>query len=152
MFFILLPFLWRNKISTLFKQQTSSPSITIKRRYLYMKRFASIWIAVKYAHGICAKGENISVLPSKAGTASSQVVLLQCPAKAVVCKDYFHNFSSQNNSCYFYWFREVRCSLASLNEVNNRSLSLFMGGGFYGRREYLIFISRKTHSNIVYLT
>ncbi|XP_066038471.1 interleukin-6 receptor subunit beta-like [Chamaea fasciata] len=56
-----------NKIRTPFKRQTSSPSITIERRNLYIERFVSIWIAVKYAHGTCAKGKNISVLPSKAG-------------------------------------------------------------------------------------
>ncbi|KAI1240065.1 hypothetical protein IHE44_0011512 [Lamprotornis superbus] len=56
-----------NKIQKLFKRNTSSPSITIERKNLYIERFASVWIAVNYAHDTCAKGKNISVLPSKAG-------------------------------------------------------------------------------------
>ncbi|XP_023799563.1 interleukin-31 receptor subunit alpha-like [Cyanistes caeruleus] len=56
-----------NKIRKLFQRKTSSPSITIERTNLYMERFVSIWIAVNYAHDTCAKGKNISILPSKAG-------------------------------------------------------------------------------------
>ncbi|XP_032942104.1 interleukin-31 receptor subunit alpha-like [Catharus ustulatus] len=56
-----------NKIRKLFQRNTSSPSITIERKNLYIERFASIWIAVNFAHHTCAKGKNISVLPSKAG-------------------------------------------------------------------------------------
>ncbi|NWI59579.1 IL6RB protein, partial [Calyptomena viridis] len=56
-----------NKIRKLFQRNTSLPSITIERKNLYIERFAYIWVAVNYAHGSCAKGKNISVLPSKAG-------------------------------------------------------------------------------------
>ncbi|XP_031953114.1 interleukin-6 receptor subunit beta-like [Corvus moneduloides] len=56
-----------NKIRKLFQRNTSLPFITIERKNLYIERFASIWIAVNYAHDTCAKGKNISVLPSKAG-------------------------------------------------------------------------------------
>ncbi|RMC04461.1 hypothetical protein DUI87_18905 [Hirundo rustica rustica] len=56
-----------NKIRKLFQRNTSSPSITIERKNLYIERLVSIWIAVNYAHDTCAKGKNISVLPSKAG-------------------------------------------------------------------------------------
>uniref|UniRef100_A0A8D2N577 Fibronectin type-III domain-containing protein n=1 Tax=Zonotrichia albicollis TaxID=44394 RepID=A0A8D2N577_ZONAL len=56
-----------NKIRKLFQRNTSSPSITIERKNLYIERFATIWIAVNYDNNTCAKGRNISVLPSKAG-------------------------------------------------------------------------------------
>ncbi|XP_057900437.1 interleukin-6 receptor subunit beta-like [Melospiza georgiana] len=56
-----------NKIRKLFQRNTSSPSITIERKNLYIERFATIWIAVNYDNDTCAKGKNISVLPSKAG-------------------------------------------------------------------------------------
>ncbi|XP_035409445.2 interleukin-6 receptor subunit beta-like [Cygnus atratus] len=60
-------FLKWERINKLFKANTSSPSITIERRNLYMQRSASIWIEVRYAHDSCVKGKNISVTPSKAG-------------------------------------------------------------------------------------
>ncbi|RLW05194.1 hypothetical protein DV515_00005342 [Chloebia gouldiae] len=56
-----------NQIRKPFQRNTSSPSITIERKNLYMERLATIWIAVNYAHHTCTKGKNISVLPSKAG-------------------------------------------------------------------------------------
>ncbi|XP_063279557.1 interleukin-31 receptor subunit alpha-like [Prinia subflava] len=56
-----------NKIRKPFQRNTSSPSITIERKNLYIERFVSVWIAVNYAQDTCAKGKNISVLPSKAG-------------------------------------------------------------------------------------
>ncbi|EOB08408.1 Protein sidekick-2 [Anas platyrhynchos] len=55
------------RIQKLFKRNTSSPSITIERKNLFMQRSASIWIAVNYAHDSCVKGKNISLTPSKAG-------------------------------------------------------------------------------------
>lgn len=82
--FILLPFLWRERIQKLFKRNTSSPSITIERKDLFMQRSASIWIAVNYAHDSCVKGKNISLTPSKAGTISSWFMLLQHSAETVV--------------------------------------------------------------------
>ncbi|XP_061874810.1 interleukin-6 receptor subunit beta-like [Colius striatus] len=60
-------FLKWDRIPRLFQQNTSSPSIKIDRRNLYMKRSASVWIAVNYAHGSCIRGKNVSVTPSKAG-------------------------------------------------------------------------------------
>ncbi|XP_029859442.1 interleukin-31 receptor subunit alpha-like [Aquila chrysaetos chrysaetos] len=60
-------FLKWDRIPKLFQRNTSSSSITIERKDLYMKRSASIWIAVNYAHDSCVKGKNISVTPSKAG-------------------------------------------------------------------------------------
>ncbi|XP_051499073.1 leukemia inhibitory factor receptor-like [Apus apus] len=60
-------FLKWDGISKHFQRNTSSSSITIERKSLFMKRSASIWIAVNYAHGSCMKGKNISVMPSKAG-------------------------------------------------------------------------------------
>lgn len=76
--FILLPFLQRDRIPKLFQRSTSSSSITIERKNLFMSRSASVWIAVNYGHNSCVKGKNISVRPSKAGTVSSQAVFLQC--------------------------------------------------------------------------
>ncbi|KAM6033312.1 interleukin-6 receptor subunit beta-like [Chlamydotis macqueenii] len=64
-------FLKWDKIPKLFQQNTSSSSITIRRRHLYMKRIASIWIAVNYAHNSCVTGKNISVTPGKAGKCST---------------------------------------------------------------------------------
>ncbi|XP_025962548.2 interleukin-31 receptor subunit alpha-like [Dromaius novaehollandiae] len=55
------------RITKLFQRNTSLPFITIERKDLYMKRSASIWIAVNYGHESCLKGKNISVTPSKAG-------------------------------------------------------------------------------------
>ncbi|POI32475.1 hypothetical protein CIB84_003773, partial [Bambusicola thoracicus] len=55
------------RITKLFRRNTSSPSITIERKNLFMNRSASIWIAVNYAHASCVKGKNISVIPRKAG-------------------------------------------------------------------------------------
>lgn len=81
--FILIPLLWRERITKLFRRNTSSPSITIERKNLFMNRSASIWIAVNYAHASCVKGKNISVTPRKAGIISSWFVLLQCPAEAM---------------------------------------------------------------------
>ncbi|XP_032864915.1 interleukin-31 receptor subunit alpha-like [Tyto alba] len=60
-------FLKWDRIPKLFQRNTSLSSITIERKDLYMKRSASIWIAVNYAHGSCVKGNNISVIPSEAG-------------------------------------------------------------------------------------
>uniref|UniRef100_A0A8B9ZNM2 Fibronectin type-III domain-containing protein n=1 Tax=Anas zonorhyncha TaxID=75864 RepID=A0A8B9ZNM2_9AVES len=60
-------FLKWERIQKLFKRNTSSPSITIERKNLFMQRSASIWIAVNYAHDSCVKGKNISLTPSKAG-------------------------------------------------------------------------------------
>ncbi|KAM6035333.1 interleukin-6 receptor subunit beta-like [Theristicus caerulescens] len=60
-------FLKWDRIPRVFQRNTSSSSITIERKDLYMKRSASIWIAVIYAHDRCVKGKNISVTPSKAG-------------------------------------------------------------------------------------
>ncbi|NXD73939.1 LEPR protein, partial [Eolophus roseicapillus] len=60
-------FLKWDRIPKLFQRNTSSSSITIERKNLYMKRSASIWIAVNYAHDSCVKGKKISVTPSKAG-------------------------------------------------------------------------------------
>ncbi|XP_074711911.1 interleukin-6 receptor subunit beta-like [Strix uralensis] len=60
-------FLKWDRIPKLFQRNTSSSSITIGRRDLYMKRSAAIWIAVNYAHDSCVKGKNISVIPSEAG-------------------------------------------------------------------------------------
>ncbi|NXJ43809.1 LEPR protein, partial [Ciconia maguari] len=60
-------FLKWDRIRKLFQRNTSSSSITIERKDLYMKRSASIWIAVNYAHDSCVKGKNISVTPSEAG-------------------------------------------------------------------------------------
>ncbi|NWH25328.1 IL6RB protein, partial [Grus americana] len=60
-------FLKWDRIQKLFQRNTSSPSITIERKDLYIKRSASIWIAVNYAHDSCVKGKNISLTPSKAG-------------------------------------------------------------------------------------
>ncbi|OXB80868.1 UNVERIFIED_CONTAM: hypothetical protein H355_016885 [Colinus virginianus] len=57
----------RERITKLFRRNTSSPSITIERKNLFMNRSASIWIAVNYAHASCVKGRNISVIPRKAG-------------------------------------------------------------------------------------
>lgn len=82
--FIVPPFLQRDRIAKPFQQNTSSSYITIERKNLYMKRSACIWIVVHYPHGSCVKGKNISVTPSKAGTVSSQVVLLWWPAEVVV--------------------------------------------------------------------
>ncbi|XP_068780866.1 interleukin-6 receptor subunit beta-like [Struthio camelus] len=56
-----------DRITKLLQRNTSSPSITIERKDIYMKRSASIWIAVNDAHESCVKGKNISVTPSKAG-------------------------------------------------------------------------------------
>ncbi|XP_074992985.1 interleukin-6 receptor subunit beta-like [Calonectris borealis] len=56
-----------DRIPKLFQRNTSSSSVTIERKNLYMKRSASIWIAVNYNHDSCVKGKNISVTPSKAG-------------------------------------------------------------------------------------
>ncbi|XP_063176212.1 interleukin-31 receptor subunit alpha-like [Chroicocephalus ridibundus] len=55
------------KIPKLFQQNTSSSSITIERKNLFMERSVCIWIAVNYAHDSCVKGKMISVVPSKAG-------------------------------------------------------------------------------------
>lgn len=82
--FILIPLLWRERITKLFRRNTSSPSITIERKNLFMNRSASIWIAVNYAHASCVKGKNVSVIPRKAGIISSWFVLLQRPAEAMV--------------------------------------------------------------------
>ncbi|OXB63320.1 hypothetical protein ASZ78_015655, partial [Callipepla squamata] len=60
-------FLKWERITKLFRRNTSSPSITIERKNLFMNRSASIWIAVNYAHASCVKGKNISVTPRKAG-------------------------------------------------------------------------------------
>ncbi|KAM9262269.1 interleukin-6 receptor subunit beta-like [Morus bassanus] len=60
-------FLKWDRIRKLFQRNTSSSSITIERKNIYMSRSASIWIAVNYAHDSCVKGKNISVTPSKAG-------------------------------------------------------------------------------------
>ncbi|XP_075583286.1 interleukin-6 receptor subunit beta-like [Pelecanus crispus] len=60
-------FLKWDRIPKLFQRNTSSPSITIERKHLYMERSACIWIAVNYAHDSCVKGKNISITPSKAG-------------------------------------------------------------------------------------
>ncbi|XP_075596055.1 interleukin-6 receptor subunit beta-like [Balearica regulorum gibbericeps] len=60
-------FLKWDRIQKLFRRNTSSPSITIERKDLYIQRSASIWIAVNYAHDSCVKGKNISLTPSKAG-------------------------------------------------------------------------------------
>ncbi|XP_068280147.1 interleukin-6 receptor subunit beta-like [Nyctibius grandis] len=60
-------FLKWDRIPKFFRRNTSSSSITIERKDLYMKRSASIWIAVNYAHDSCVKGKNISVTPSEAG-------------------------------------------------------------------------------------
>ncbi|NXL83489.1 IL6RB protein, partial [Alectura lathami] len=60
-------FLKWERIAKLFRRNTSSPSITIERKDLYMERSASIWVAENYAHASCVKGKNISVKPSKAG-------------------------------------------------------------------------------------
>ncbi|KAM6226286.1 interleukin-6 receptor subunit beta-like [Spheniscus humboldti] len=60
-------FLKWDRIPKLFQRNTSSSSIKVERKDLYMKRSASIWIAVNYANGSCVRGKNISVTPSKAG-------------------------------------------------------------------------------------
>lgn len=60
-------FLKWERITKLFRRNTSSPSITIERKNLFMNRSASIWIAVNYAHASCVKGKNVSVIPRKAG-------------------------------------------------------------------------------------
>ncbi|XP_028942410.1 interleukin-6 receptor subunit beta-like [Antrostomus carolinensis] len=60
-------FLKWDRIPKLFQQNTSSSSITIERKHLYMKRSASVWVVVNYAHDSCVNGKNISVMPSKAG-------------------------------------------------------------------------------------
>ncbi|KAM6301954.1 interleukin-6 receptor subunit beta-like [Podargus strigoides] len=60
-------FLKWERIPQLFKKNTSSPSITIERKDLFIKRSASVWIAVNYARDSCVIGKNISVIPSKAG-------------------------------------------------------------------------------------
>ncbi|KAM6289864.1 interleukin-6 receptor subunit beta-like [Aegotheles albertisi] len=60
-------FLKWDRIRKRFQQNTSSSSITIERKHLFMERSATIWIAVNYAHGSCVQGKNISVTPNKAG-------------------------------------------------------------------------------------
>ncbi|XP_053909377.1 interleukin-31 receptor subunit alpha-like isoform X2 [Cuculus canorus] len=60
-------FLKWDRIPKLFQRNTSLSYITIERKHLYMKRSASVWIAVNYAHDRCVKGKNISVTPSKTG-------------------------------------------------------------------------------------
>ncbi|XP_069736746.1 interleukin-6 receptor subunit beta-like [Phaenicophaeus curvirostris] len=64
-------FLKWDRIPKLFQRNTSLSSITIERKHLYMKRTASVWIAVNYAHDRCMKGKNISVTPSKTGKCST---------------------------------------------------------------------------------
>ncbi|KAM8984935.1 interleukin-6 receptor subunit beta-like isoform 1-T1 [Ara ararauna] len=64
-------FLKWDRIPKLFQRNTSSSSITIERKNLYMKRSALIWIAVNYAHDTCVRGKKISVTPSKAGKCST---------------------------------------------------------------------------------
>lgn len=133
LFFILLPFLQRDRIPKLFQRNTSSSSITIERKNLFMSRSASVWIAVNYGHNSCVKGKNISVRPSKAGTVSSQAVFLQCPAETVVAffKILFPELYLPIYLCYFYWFGVLSCSLISLDEicteVNSRILSALTG-------------------------
>uniref|UniRef100_A0A8C4XJS7 Fibronectin type-III domain-containing protein n=1 Tax=Falco tinnunculus TaxID=100819 RepID=A0A8C4XJS7_FALTI len=68
-------FLKWDRIPKLFQRNTSSSSITIERRNLYMKRSASIWIAVNYAHDSCVKGKKISVIPSEAGKCSTLSII-----------------------------------------------------------------------------
>ncbi|XP_074022884.1 interleukin-6 receptor subunit beta-like [Numenius arquata] len=60
-------FLKWNRIQKLFQRNTSSSSITIARKDLFMERSASVWIGVHYAHDSCVIGKKISVVPGKAG-------------------------------------------------------------------------------------
>ncbi|XP_048707322.1 LOW QUALITY PROTEIN: interleukin-6 receptor subunit beta-like [Caretta caretta] len=55
-----------DKILRCFERTTSSTSITIERKFLYMNRAVIIWVSANYSHESYVKTKNISIIPSKA--------------------------------------------------------------------------------------
>ncbi|CAM5113734.1 unnamed protein product [Eretmochelys imbricata] len=55
-----------DKILRCFERTTTSTSITIERKFLYMNRAVIIWVSANYSHESYVKTKNISIIPSKA--------------------------------------------------------------------------------------